>query len=123
MLPKVLGSKCDIAFMEDCLEKKPLDCSAAKGKKKKQCKCYKKCKKDDDTCKAACKEEPEPLERRGRGGRTPRPRSPSQSDRQSRSFLDCSFLMNKGKKRNKCCKKKCKKADDKETCIETCIAA
>ena len=114
VLPKVLGSKCDIAFMEDCL-----DCSAAKGKKKKQCKCYKKCKKDDDKCKAACKEEPEPLERRGRGdGHW----SSSQSISQSRSFLNCSFLM-KGKKRNKCCEKKCKKADDKETCIETCIAA
>ena len=59
MLPKVLGSKCDIAFMEDCLEKKPLDCSAEK--KKKEC-CKKKCKKNDDkkTCKAECKEEPPP---------------------------------------------------------------
>ena len=113
VLPKVLGSKCDIAFMEDCLEKKPLDCSAATGKKKKKCKCWKKCKDVFDQCKAnvkTCKKNLMTCQKECKKDDEPEPQA-------------CHFEFPKGKKRNKCCEQMCKKDDDKETCIETCIAA
>ena len=86
--------KCDIAFMENCLEEK-----SPKKQCKKECKdVFDRCKAIEKQCKATekmCMKEcgkPEPL--------------------------DCSVLSEKKKKA--CCKKQCKKDDDKK-CTKKCL--
>jgi len=95
VLAKVLGSKCDIAFMEDCLEGSS-DVATCKADCKdvfNKCRAtVQVCKKNLKTCMKECK-----------------PKT-----------LDCSKT--KGEKKKKCCEKKCEKSPD-IGCIETCIAA